>query len=262
MDWETRVILLWGPANDAPLISVRRALAGLAAPVLVLDQERVFETAIDLTVDRELHGVLKVAELEVALEDIGAVYMRPQHTRRIASVEAVGRESLSWNDALRCESTLACWTELTPALVVNRFSTMGSNGSKPLQLSLIRDSGFDVPETLVTTDKAAALAFWKRHGQVIYKSVSGVRSIVARLTLDHRERVDDLANCPTQFQEYIDGTDVRVHVIGDEVFGCEIESTSDDYRYAKPGDSPVRLRAYAVPPQLAGMCRALAAQYH
>jgi glutathione synthase/RimK-type ligase-like ATP-grasp enzyme len=244
MDWGTRVILLWGPANDPPLISVRRALARLAAPVMVLDQERVFETSIDLTVDCELHGVLKVAEMEVALEDIGAVYMRPQPIRRIAP---------------RCESTLACWTELTPALVVNRFSTIGSNGSKPLQLSLIRESGFDVPETLVTTDKAAALAFWKRHGQVIYKSVSGVRSIVGRLTLAHLERVDDLANCPTQFQQYVDGMDVRVHVIGDEVFGCEIESASDDYRYAKPGDSPVRLRAYTVPPQLAGMCRSLAA---
>src|SRR5580698_6504361 len=120
MERETGVILLWGPANDAPLISVRRALAQLAAPVIVLDQERVLETTIDLTVDRALHGVLKVAELEVALADIDAVYMRPQPTRRIASAEGAGRESPSWNEALRRESTLACWTELTPALVVNR----------------------------------------------------------------------------------------------------------------------------------------------
>src|SRR5271168_5134315 len=110
MERETRVILLWGPASDPPLISVRIALARLAVPVIVLDQEGVFETTLDLTVDRELHGVLKVAELEVALADIDAVYMRPQPTRRIASVEAAGRKSPSWNDALRCESTLACWT--------------------------------------------------------------------------------------------------------------------------------------------------------
>jgi hypothetical protein len=260
-DWETFVILLWGPANDAPLSSVRGALARLAAPVIILDQDSVLEAKIDLTVDRELRGTLKVAGRAAALADIGAVYMRPKRTRRVASVEAVGREcrSSSWSDALLCESTLACWTELTPALVVSRFSAMGSNGSKPLQSSLIRDSGFDVPETLVTTDKDAALAFWKRHGQVIYKSVSGVRSIVTRLSVAHLERLDDISNCPTQFQEYVDGTDIRVHVIGNEVFGCEIESGSDDYRYAKPGPSSVRLRTYAVAPRLAGMCRALTA---
>jgi len=251
------VILLWGPANDAPLNSVRAALARLGTPLMVLDQEKGLEAKIDLTVDSELHGTLKVAGREVALADIGAVYIRPQGTRRAASMEVAGRESSPGSGALLFESTLACWTELTPALVVTRFSAMGSNGSKPLQSSLIRDSGFDVPETLVTTDKAAALAFWKRHGQVIYKSVSGVRSIVARLSVDHLERLDDIANCPTQFQEYVDGTDVRVHVIGDEVFGCEIESISDDYRYAKPRDSSVRLRTYAVPSRLAGMCCAV-----
>lgn len=251
------MILLWGPANDAPLNSVRAALARLATPVLVFDQEKGLEAKIDLTVDGELHGTLKVAGWEVALADIGAVYMRPQGTRRVTSVGVAGRENSSGSGALLFESTLACWTELTTALVVSRFSAMGSNGSKPLQSSLIRDGGFDVPETLVTTDRDAALAFWKRHGQVIYKSVSGVRSIIARLSVDHLERLDDIANCPTQFQEYVDGIDVRVHVIGDEVFGCEIESSSDDYRYTKPGDSSVRLRSYAVPPRLAGMCLAV-----
>ena len=42
----------------------------------------------------------------------------------------------------------------------------------------------------------------------------------------------DAANCPTQFQEYIPGSDVRVHVAGESVIATEIDSTADDYRYA------------------------------
>jgi hypothetical protein len=36
-----------------------------------------------------------------------------------------------------------------------------------------RQLGFDVPDTLVTTDPLAALEFWEQHEAVIYKSVSG-----------------------------------------------------------------------------------------
>jgi glutathione synthase/RimK-type ligase-like ATP-grasp enzyme len=135
---------------------------------------------------------------------------------------------------------------------------MGSNGSKPYQASLIRSCGFEVPDTLVTTDRSAALAFWERHGTVVYKSISAVRSVVSRLRPEHRDRLGDIANCPTQFQEYVDGRDVRVHVVGDDVFACEIESSADDYRYAGRQGSGLQVRACEVPVEIADKCRNLA----
>ena len=48
---------------------------------------------------------------------------------------------------------------------------------------MIRTIGFKIPDTLITTEPLAALEFWKQHGTVIYKSISGTRSIVSRLTL-------------------------------------------------------------------------------
>ena len=36
-----------------------------------------------------------------------------------------------------------------------------------------------------------------------------------------------------QFQEYIPGTDYRVHVVGQRVFASEIETSSTDYRYVE-----------------------------
>ena len=98
-------------------------------------------------------------------------------------------------------------------------------------------------DTLVTTDPEAALAFQAQHGSVIYKSTSGVRSIVSRFTAEHAERLADLRWCPTQFQQYIPGRDHRVHTVGDDIFACEIVSAADDYRYGARQGMDVELRA-------------------
>jgi glutathione synthase/RimK-type ligase-like ATP-grasp enzyme len=137
---------------------------------------------------------------------------------------------------------------------------MASNGSKPYQAELIRAAGFDVPDTLVSTDPAAVLEFRERCGSVIYKSISGVRSIVSRLCVDDRERLDDIANCPTQFQQYVRGVDYRVHVVGDAVFASEIVCGSDDYRYAGRQGLEAEIRPFAIEPGLAKRCVGLASR--
>jgi glutathione synthase/RimK-type ligase-like ATP-grasp enzyme len=137
---------------------------------------------------------------------------------------------------------------------------MAGNNSKPSQADQIRSCGFETPETLITTDARDVLAFWQRHRTVIYKSISGVRSIVARLTPQHLEHLDDLTWCPTQFQRYVPGTDYRVHVVGDEVFACEVTSQADDYRYAGRQGATVQFRPCGLSENLASRCRSLVAR--
>ena len=124
------------------------------------------------------------------------------------------------------------WTSLTPARVVNRVAAMASNSSKPYQAQLIRTVGFDVPETLVTNDPDLVRDFVADHGRVIYKSISGARSIVAEVDGDALARLDDIRWCPVQFQAYVEGVDVRVHVVGRRVFSTRVASGAADYRYA------------------------------
>ena len=87
---------------------------------------------------------------------------------------------------------------------------MAVNNAKPYELQQIAGYAFAVPETLVTTSPEAVRTFHERHGRVIYKSVSGVRSIVSILREDAQERLENVANGPTQFLEYVPGCDVRV----------------------------------------------------
>ena len=76
------------------------------------------------------------------------------------------------------------WCEVTSARVVNRLAAMGSNSSKAYQMQIIAEHGFNVPETLITSDPEAVHEFRRRHRKIVYKSISGVRSIV----LDDRLR--------------------------------------------------------------------------
>lgn len=251
------MILLWGMSGDDPLTETCDALRQRGAPVVLLDQRDVLETRLEL--DLDAGGVAWVRGEPTDLGAATAVYIRTYDAYGLPAVAPAGAGSAAWAHVAAVEEALSSWTELTPARVINRLSSMASNGSKPYQSALIQAQGFAVPATLVTTDAAAARAFWERHGTVIYKSVSGVRSVVSRLRPEDHDRLDDVSWCPTQFQQYVPGRDHRVHVVGDAVFPCEVVSDADDYRYAKRQGGSVAMRACALPHDVADRCRATAA---
>jgi hypothetical protein len=253
------MVLLWGLTSDGPLAQVQAALARMGTAVAFLDQQNVLQSEVELRLDDVVRGTLKSPGWTLDLESVSAVYLRPYDTRRLLALQGVNTGSGSYHRALAFEGALTCWVEMTPALAVNRPSAMASNNSKPYQLQLIRAAGFDVPDTLVTTDPCAATEFWDQHGEVIYKSVSGIRSIVTKLSAEHRERLPDVCACPTQFQQYIEGTDYRVHVVGEDLIGCEIHSAAHDYRYPQRQAADVRLKSCEIPGEIADRCRRLAA---
>lgn len=254
------MILLWGLPGDGPLRAVHGALRARQEPVCLLDQRAIAATMLDLFVGSTVYGALRVNDDLVALEAITAVYARPYDVRQLPALQDAGPLAPLWRHGLALDDGLQAWVEVTPALVINRPSAMASNGSKPYQAALIRAAGLDVPDTLVTTDPSAAVAFCELHGSVIYKSTSGVRSIVSRLGSEHQDRLADIGNCPTQFQQYVAGTDCRVHVVDNRVFAAEIVSDADDYRYAGRSGHSTDIRACTLAPALADRCCHLAAE--
>jgi len=251
------LVLLWGLSTEGPLAAVHKELLQQNVPVLAVDQHAVLDTEVRLSVGAHLEGEIRIRDRRIDLEAVSAVYVRPYDSRDVAAVARAGPDSVAWRHAIAVDHVVASWLDLTPALVVNRLQAMATNGSKPYQLEQIRNLGFGIPETLITTDPEAARGFWKRHGDVIYKSVSGNRSIVSRLQPEHTERLADVSFCPTQFQRYVPGTDNRVHVVGDEVFACEVLSGADDYRY--PGQHEVEVRACSLPRTVEDRCRLVSA---
>jgi len=251
------MILLWGVSSDGPLAAAQAALSRRGAPVFHLDQRRTAETALDLRFDESgLSGELRVGLDHCALSEVVGVYVRAYGTPALLDPDA---DPALIAYATGLEAAIQEFLEVTPAKLVNPAAAMSTNSSKPYQAALIARHGFRTPQTLVTTDPAAAAAFRARHGAVIYKSVSGVRSIVSRLTDDDLDRLDDIAWCPTQFQAHVPGRDFRVHVVGERLFICEIATEADDYRYAHRQDLSVSITEGWLPDDVAERCLRLAA---
>ena len=162
-----------------------------------------------------------------------------------------------------CQAGIGTLLEQLPCLVVNRVSSSTSTHSKPYQSLLIQKHGLQTPRTLVTSDPAEALAFHEEcHGEIIYKSISGIRSIVRRMGPKELQRLPLLRHGPVQFQAYVPGDDIRVHVVGDELFATRIRSSAIDYRYAKREGINVEMSATKIPLAVEMACRSLADALH
>ena len=126
--------------------------------------------------------------------------------------------------------------------------------------SLAESVGLRSPKTLITTDPEEVKAFYESCGRrLIYKSLSSVRSIVSPLrNADLGERLARVRNCPTQFQEIVEGVDIRVHTVGDRVFATEIVSDVSDYRYAGRDGGSLSMQPIDIPVDVAKACVGMA----
>ncbi|HVZ38722.1 MAG TPA: RimK domain-containing protein ATP-grasp [Candidatus Kapabacteria bacterium] len=252
------MILLWGLSGDDPFDCIAAELQRRGAGHVVVDQRNLHCVSIEAADGDPGSGLLRTPEIEVRLESITAAYLRVYDVRTLLSMNSAEEGNGGLEHALRTERTLSSWCEQGTALVVNPPTAMSTNNSKPYQAMRIREF-FRVPSTLITTDREAAEDFCARFDAAIYKSVSGVRSIVERLKPEHRERFADLRWCPTQFQEYVPGVDYRVHVVGSDTFACRIETDADDYRYAGKQGARRTITPCTIPESIAGRAVAVSA---
>lgn len=255
------MILFCGIPSEPPLRLAIEAATAAGTPHLVFNQREAHFS--DLSFDIEggaVRGTLRHREADYPLEGFAGVYTRLTEWKTLPENRPVlgtppdparvGRSRL-------VHEALAEWMELTDCRVLNTVRAMASNASKPYQARLIALGGLLVPPTLVTNDPAEAESFAREHGRVIYKSVSSVRSIVRELGPADLDRLDKVSHLPTQFQALIPGTNVRVHVVGPEVFATRVETESVDYRYAARDREDVRMLPAELPPEVRLKCVAL-----
>jgi len=247
------MILIYGRLDDPPLARTLEALQEAGATYVLLEQTGLDQESLRIDVGRHgVDGVLVAAGQAVTLADIRSVYARPLELPQ-RPLDPAGAQRAKLLHDLLFE-----WLDIADALVVNRPRAMQANASKPLQVQLIGEAGFEVPETLVTSDPAEARAFWRAHGRVVFKSASGVRSIVQELDERAVARLPLLAALPAQFQAYVAGLDVRVHVVGRAAFAAAIDSPVIDYRYAAREGAEATLTPIDLPQSVAERCVAMA----
>ncbi|MGV6852616.1 MAG: ATP-grasp domain-containing protein [bacterium] len=224
-------VLLFGYAHDPMVRDTMSSLHKLNADsVLWSPRDLMNDCELEILTDG-VHGSALCGDRVIDLEDVTGIFNRQSNVQLTPEYR-----ELDPNDPLAQHAEAASiranrFTELAPCTVMNRSGPNGSNSSKPFQSLLIAEHFF-IPRTCITNNYEIAADFYSKVGRVIYKSCSGERSIVSELTLEELDKKRNIiSNCPVQFQERIEGRDMRVHVVGTATFATEILSTSSDYRY-------------------------------
>ena len=255
------MILLCGIPSETPMRMVISRLEQMSAQFVLLNQRKFADCDIWFEIaDGEVTGELRIGLDTYDLEDFTAIYPRLMDDRFLPELADEPQDSTVRSYCRSFHDALTRWMEISPALVINRCAPMASNSSKPFQAQLIREQGFLVPETLITNDPELVRSFRAKHGRVIYKSISAIRSIVQELSDEDEERLERIRWCPTQFQAFVEGTNLRVHTVGDEAFATAVSTDACDYRYAgKQTGEPAALREVVLSDELKEKCLRLSA---
>lgn len=220
------VVVLIGAANREEFDMLADAVARRGAEAVVWDT-RDWPSDRPVTYDVETETVTVEESYDVT--DVTGVFLwahqlfRPRLPRFADDVETDGLR----HTVIRLDSWRGVFNSLLPvferhgATVFTRPWAQHYHDLKPFQVSQFAAEDVPVPATLVTSDPERARAFVDRHGEVVYKPVTGgaapSRLTAAELT---DAKLDRLANAPVQFQEYVPGEDVRVYFLDDEVIAA------------------------------------------
>jgi hypothetical protein len=204
------MILLVGVQEDTVLQYFAKFLLEKKCPAIFLNQ-KYLNTSIDLTVE-----YLRFKSKQFFWNDFSGVLNRMVGLNpgvKHSSVILYRQQCLSYvlNSVLRN--------------VINRPKDGYCNYSKIYQLKEFKKLKIIFPETsLLANSKTERLD----DTDVIFKSTSACRSIVKKL-----KKTNNNVTCPVLFQKFVEGNNIRVHVVNDKIFAQKITSDGVDYRYDK-----------------------------
>ncbi len=166
----------------------------------------------------------------VDFADVGSVWCRSLHATGFPEgIERIDRKFFE-TEARRALTAL---TTIENLLWINHPSRQLVASSKPVQLFGARDTGFEIPFTIISNDPEAIRGFVSRSKRpVVYKSLSQSLSLesgkplfTGLLTEKEMGKLDLIRFSPGIFQEYIPKAyEIRVTVVGQRFFTVKIDS--------------------------------------
>ncbi len=270
-----KTLILSNPTDDTHVHRLAAEFDRLGHSWIILDPgdfpENVCLSA-SMSNDNKQSSLLLADGSRIFLEEFTSVwYRRP--TRILPKDDLPNIEQIF----IQREADAGIWGWLRglQAFWVNHPDAVRAAGHKPEQLQRAAEFGLNIPRSLVTNEPEAFKQFYEEcHGNVIYKlmgypwyvdkdelPISTYTSLVPREMLKEAHRVTATAHL---FQEFVvKKCDIRVTVIGEEVFATEIhplsEETKIDFRadYGKLFHVP-----HTLPDHLRERLLALTRSYH
>jgi len=260
------MILVTGIPTEPPVQLVTEAAENAGIPYILFNQRyaHLYELSVNFK-GNTFTGVLQVNGQDYNLEEIAGVYVRmmdhnflPELKNKVYNY--IGEQPA--RKSLLVHTHFVQWLEIATCRIFNRPWDMLSNFSKPYQAQMIAAAGFKIPPTCITSDVNILNNFRKKHPGLIFKSISSARSIVKELDELNIHELEKIRYLPTQFQEKLQGVNIRVHVVGDVLFATMAISKVVDYRYAGRDGEDLDLVPFQLPAEIEKRCFEVAKSLH
>ncbi len=197
----------------------------------------------------------------IAIEDVGAVWYRRERPLELdpALTDPTSR-LFAWSEST--EALTGVWRALD-CFWMNPPAADEAGQRKVRQLQVARRAGLSVPDTLITNDPSAALAFAAERLErgVIrkaFRNISEAPRSTALVTGDDLARIGDVRYAPVTFQQFVPAVlDLRVIVVEDEIFAAAIRSEPEYRTDYRPGIGSAEFFPYTMPDDVASALLAL-----
>lgn len=245
------MLLIIGIPSESPVKFLTDACENMDLPYKIFNQRQQHNWSVEIDYLNFDNSVISDSVDSYRIGDFAGIYLRGMDHTQIPEYKECENKKIIDENYLRLFKMLDM---VESPRVVNRPTHMMSNNSKPYQSLIISNQGLDVPDTCITNNKEEAAAFISKYKAVIYKSVSGTRSIVKRVDKDSIKQLHKILYCPVQFQECVVGINVRVHVVNDTAIATKICSDAVDYRYAHTEEKSTELEPMVLNTLIADKC--------
>lgn len=214
----------------------------------------------------------------LSITDIGAVWMRKRAPFSYATQDLAAQERAYADGEM--EHVLLGLLHGLDAYWMSHPKALRAAGWKGEQMARAAHMGFCTPPCLVTNQRGRLDMFRDATGDdLVFKSLASAslaaESVDAeariaggvpttRITAEHDEMLDAIRELPSFFQAHVPKAyELRVTVIGDQVFAARIDSQADARTAVDWRDfsAPIRYDAVALPPEVETRCRAFVESY-
>ena len=242
------------------------ALERRGVPFFRLDTDR-FPSEIRASFDPRGHITICDGEQSISAKEVKSVWYRrnvapnlPEELHR-GTREFCERETRAFLNGVLAALPTQRWLSCPQAIWRAEH--------KPYQLAVAAQLGFKHPRTIVTNDQRVARDFAQGRSLIVKAVDSGYIAgseeskaiFTSTLAPGDLEDLGGLALAPVTFQEKVEkSSDIRVTVVGDDVFAAEIlsqdrESSKLDWRATD--DPNLEHRPHELPATLTDRCRRL-----
>ena len=256
------MIFIAGIPSESTIQLVTQAAEKLGVITVIFNQRKAHQYELITELKKNKYKAsININGTAYDLEKMKGMYYRMMDANYLPEVKDKVFNYIGDKQLLRLRTIheeLGKWIYMTKIRILNYPPDTYSNISKPYQSQLIRRSGFEIPPTCITSDVDAVKRFEKEQDHLIYKSISSSRSIVKELFPKHEEQLKKIRYLPTQFQQKLEGNNIRVHVVGDVLFATKIKTDGIDYRYAARDEKDLTMQSVKLSRSIEKKCFRLA----